>query len=177
MIIPNISTMTEEVIQVPYGRDRERESGSTLDRDSLPSGEEVEREEFTSPRGGLGGLSERLQADDDEDEVVVGAGTGNRSGDDHYEKLSYGRTSVTSDRSAGGGLRGANGRASVAAEDPERLRRDYEYKIATMQTQITNLQRELGDAGDNITRLRAGDSVVQQLEDELSSFRQVCSIL
>lgn len=165
MIIPNKSMMTEEIIQVPYGRNQ-RESASTNDHDSLaPSGEDLD--DFSSPKaGGLNALGNRLRLEEEDDDVIVGG----NSADERAERLSYGRASVSSDRSAGGGVgvRFANGRTStggnVAAEDSEKLRREYEYKIATMQSQMQTLQRNLDEADENEAHSR-------ELEQELTNLR------
>lgn len=192
MIIPNKSTIEEEYIEVPYGRDA-RESGSTTlddrerindssrDIDLVGDSEIDNASDYPgplsprSPPGGLSGLSARLKGveDDDDDDDGVASVPGNRSGDDFFEK--YGRSSVNSDRSAGGTSSLASrlaGRASISA-DQEKMRRDYEFKIATMQTQITNLQRDLGDAAETERKWQEGEARVRQLEDELSTFRRV----
>jgi hypothetical protein len=174
MIIPNKSMMTEEVIQVPYGRDQ-RESASTNDFGSRPSSDH-ESSHFSGPKsslGGLDGIEARLRMDeDDEDEAIRG-----QSQDEYLDKLSFGRASVSSDRSAGAGGSRYTGRASAngnMVEESERLRRDYEYKIATMQSQIQSLQRNLGDADESEVRLKNAEERVRQLEQELEDFRVVC---
>lgn len=199
MIIPNKSTIAEEEIEVPYGRevrdstgtavdergrDRDRMSGRARSRD-LSRGTDTDAD-ADEPIGGLSGLSARLQqvdADDDEDDRggrISGAGA--RSNDEVYDRVSYGRASVASDRSGGGGGGGAGsraygGRTSVAGEDQERIKRDYEYKIATMQTRITSLERDLEDARDREMKASENDKRVMILEDELDTLRQVSVIL
>ena len=182
VIIPNKSTMEEEYIDIPYGRDG-RESGVTIldererTRDGL--GGDNERDSASeypspmmnsrSPLVGLSGLSARLKGVEDDDELVAG----NKSGDDLYDK--YGRSSVDSTRSLGNNasnVRMATVRTTVP-EDQEKLRRDYEYKIATMQTQITNLQRDLGDSAEHEKKRKESESRVKQLEEELASIHQV----
>lgn len=193
MIIPNKSTIAEEEIEVPYGRevrdstgtavdergrDRDRTSGRARSRDfSRGTDTDADADE---PVGGLAGLSARLQQvegdDDEEDGRMSGAGA--RSNDDYYDKVSYGRASVASDRSAGGGAsRGYGGRASVGAEDQERIRRDYEYKIATMQTKIATLERDLEDARVREQKASESENRVRTLEDELDELRRVSSSL
>jgi hypothetical protein len=189
MIIPNKSTMEEEYIEVPYGRDA-RESGSTTiderersrepsgDAGRLTDGELDNASDFPSPLSprsppaGLSGLSARLKGVEAEDDEGGMPGVGGRSGDDYYDK--YGRSSVNSDHSAGGGLgtRMLAGRAT-ASEDQEKMRKDYEFRIATMQTQITTLQRDLGDAGDKERKVKEGEARVRQMEEELMSLRRV----
>lgn len=152
IIIPNKSTIAEEDIEVPYGRS-----------ESAPEDGDGEADEV---EGGLGALARRLIQDPDTD-------GGGRS-DEYYDKMSFGRTSVASDRSA----RLGGGRASAAPnEDNEKIRREYEFRIATMQSRITGLEREIEDGDVRARQLVQSDQRVQQLEDELDMFRRVCSIL
>ncbi|KII95770.1 hypothetical protein PLICRDRAFT_34713 [Plicaturopsis crispa FD-325 SS-3] len=168
MIIPNKSTIAEEEIEVPYGRERES-SGTALD--------ERERDS-PGPIGGLSGLSglrARLggvgESDDEGDAVAE-----ERSGDDYYDKVSFGRASVASDRSNGGTgplrLSGAARGASASGEDQERLRREYEFKIATMQSKITGLERDLGDVEEREQKWLEGEKRVRQMEEELAGLRR-----
>lgn len=177
MIIPNKSTIAEEEIEVPYGR-----NSASAARNRPGAGSDSDREEM-SPRsppngglGGLSGLSARLQqADEDE-------GGGRGSGGDYYDR-SYGRQSAASDRStgtAGIGSRmlggGGGGRTSVA-EDGERVRKEYEYKIATMQTRITGLERDLEDVQDRERKWMDSEKRVRTMEQELSELRRVSRAL
>ncbi|KAF8813736.1 hypothetical protein BYT27DRAFT_7180495 [Phlegmacium glaucopus] len=181
VIIPNKSTMEEEYIDIPYGRDA-RESGvTTLDERERAAdiGRDGDNEpdsasEYPSPMSsrsplvGLSGLSARLKGVEDDDELVAG----NKSGDEVYDK--YGRSSVEAIRSTGNNAPNArmmNVRTTVP-EDQEKLRRDYEYKIATMQTQITNLQRDLGDNAEHERKRTESESRVRQLEEDLANMRQ-----
>ncbi|KAJ6603144.1 hypothetical protein B0H10DRAFT_2167264 [Mycena sp. CBHHK59/15] len=164
MIIPNKSTIEEEYIEVPYGREARESGSSTLDdrdRDRSREADAIVLEDPEppdtasdyplspqSPVGGLSGLSVRLLKDEDEDA--------------DYDK--FGRSSGGSDRA---GSRG--GRASV--EEQDKVRREYEYKIATMQTQITTLQRDLGDAGERERQRQDGEARVRQMEEELVVLR------
>ncbi|KAL6304991.1 hypothetical protein BKA93DRAFT_731941 [Sparassis latifolia] len=185
MIIPNKSTIAEEMIEVPYGREV-RDSSSTAiddrDRDRDRSGErgretDTDGEDF-SPRGlsggglgGLSGLSARLQAAEGEDED----GAGGRS-DDYFDKMSFGRASVTSDRSTGAAGIGSRmlggGRTSVGGDEHERLRRDYEFKIATMQSRITGLERDLEDVQQREQKWSEGEERVRIMQQELEELRQ-----
>ncbi|KAK0195779.1 hypothetical protein F5146DRAFT_1027040 [Armillaria mellea] len=184
MIIPNKSTMEEEYIEVPYGRDARESSSTTVDdrdrsrnasQDVTFMGGVVDEPDSASdyplsPRSpvGLSALSARLKGVEDEDDEVAAG----RSGEDYFDKVSYGRTSANSDRSAGGiTSRLAGGRASVS-DDNEKMRRDYEYKIATMQTQITNMQRDLGDSEQRERKWQEGEARVRQMEEELQVFRR-----
>jgi hypothetical protein len=183
VIIPNKSTMEEEYIDIPFGREA-RESGvTTIDdrvvdgvRDVGGDGELPDSASdypsplsTRSPPAGLMGLNARLK----EVEIEDDSAPGNRSGDDLYDK--YGRSSVDSTRSAGGmGSRLLNRGASVS-EDKEKMRRDYEYKIATMQTQITSLQRDLDESAEHEKRRKDSEARVRQLDEELAGLRQVSS--
>ncbi|KAI0941809.1 hypothetical protein AcW1_003600 [Taiwanofungus camphoratus] len=187
MIIPNKSTIAEEEIEVPYGRevrdssstavdDRGRERDRSVDRGRDTDSEgEVDlgpRSPPTVGLGGLSGLSARLQAvEGDEDESAAA-----RSGEDYFDKLSFGRASVASDRSTGAAGIGsrmlAGGRTSVGGEEQERLRRDYEFKIATMQTRITGLERDLEDAQRREQKWVESEERVRAMEEELDMLRQ-----
>lgn len=171
--------MEEEYIDIPYGRDG-RDSGMTnvddrngdmardVNGDDVPDSASDYPSPIRSPPSGLGGLAARLKGVEDEDDL----GPGNRSGDDLYDK--YGRSSVDSTRSGGpGGSRMMGGRASVA-EDREKMRSEYEFKIATMQTQITNLQRDLNNASESEKKRQESEQRVKQLQDELAGLLQVC---
>ncbi|KAJ2931253.1 hypothetical protein H1R20_g5821, partial [Candolleomyces eurysporus] len=151
MIIPNKSTIEEEYIEVPYGREQ-RESGATID----------------TPGGDM--IRDASMGDDSaNDDDIDPSSSGNKSGDDFYDK--YGRSSVNSDRSSNQIPGRMASRASVTDEQ-EKLRRDYEYKIATMQSQITNLQRDLEDSADTVNKWKDAEARVQQLESELESVRR-----
>ena len=205
MIIPNKSTIAEEEIEVPYGREREststamggRASRSPDTRDRSPDqrgdtdGEPITDNEPSSSRsaqpevGGLSGLSARFRdrALEDEDEEWSGQG---RSGEEYYDKMSFGRASVASDRSTGpvsGSRTSASlntGRMSrsggTMGEDVESLRREYEYKIATMQSRLTALERQVADGEERERRLKetvVGGEKVKVLEEEIKLLREV----
>jgi hypothetical protein len=87
---------------------------------------------------------------------------------DEYDKVSLGRASVTSDRSTGGS-KVLGGQTSVIGDEQERLRRDYEFKIATMQSRITGLERDLDQ------RELGAQQTTGRLEEELEGFRKACS--
>ncbi|KDQ55017.1 hypothetical protein JAAARDRAFT_195904 [Jaapia argillacea MUCL 33604] len=219
MIIPNKSTIAEEEIEVPFGREardsgstaiddrdreRERSFGGDIERsrdvsrelemdgsgegDGMTDGDgegerDLERESvgeyLGSPRSaaglglglgglsGLSGLSARLGTGGGDDEDDGGArgprmSSGVRSGEDYFDRMSFGRASVASDRSFGGG---AGGRT-----EEEAIRREYEFKIATMQTKISSLERDLEDEREKSRE--QGVEKVLQLEAELDSFRR-----
>lgn len=189
MIIPNKSTIAEEEIEVPYARDV-RDSTSTAvderDRSREQSRGNTDAEDIDSPQsppsglGGLSALSARLQSvRDDEDDHG-----GNKS-EDYFDKMSFGRASVASDRSGGAGIGIAagtvgaaaaarmGGRSSVTGEEGERIRREYEFKVATMQTRITGLERELEDAQLREQKWAESEERVRTMENELEELRQV----
>ena len=113
---------------------------------------------------GLGGLARRLAQDPDTD--------GGARSEDYYDKISFGRASVASDRSARGG------RASAAPnEDGERMRRDYEFRIATMQSRIGSLEREIEDGDVRTRQLELSEQRIKQLEDDLNKFRRVSTVM
>lgn len=167
--------MEEEYIEVPYGRDARESVDDSRDRSqeggvALTDGEPDSASDYPisprSPPTGLNGLSARLKGvEDDDDDSGVGK-------EDYFDKASFGRTSASSDRSAGMPSRVIGGRTSVA-EDQERMRRDYEYKIATMQSQISTLQRDLGDVDQKERNWKEGELKVQQMEEELAGLRRV----
>ncbi|KAH9048454.1 hypothetical protein EDB84DRAFT_1457065 [Lactarius hengduanensis] len=147
IIIPNKSTIAEEDIEVPYGRS-----------ESAPEDGDGETDEV---EGGLSALARRLGQDPDTD-------GGGRS-DDYFDKISFGRASVASDRSA----RAGGGRVSTALnEDNEKMRREYEFRIATMQSRITALERAIEDGDLRGRQLEQSDQRVKQLEEELDKFRR-----
>ncbi|KAJ7039191.1 hypothetical protein C8F04DRAFT_950244 [Mycena alexandri] len=173
IIIPNKSTIEEEYIEVPYGREARESGGSTLDdrddrdrmrdRDTLPDPPDTASDYPLSPQspaGGLSGLSARLMKDDDED--------------DQYDK--FGRPNG-GDRDRGDREREREavrlenvGRGNK--EEEEKIRREYESRISTMQTQITTLQREREDADEREREWMDGEARVKQMEEELSTVRR-----
>ena len=212
VIIPNKSIIAEEEIEVPYGREREssstavggRVSRSPDNRDRSPDQRDTDGEIITednnpfaadsrSPRlelkgiggglGGLNGLTARLRdraAEEDEEEW---SGTGRSGGEDYFDKMSLGRASVASDRSAGPGQQSRtsgnmnSGRMSRAggSEDSEALRKEYEYKIATMQSRITTLERSMEEAEERGRRMRdeGAEEKAKVLEEEIRFLRDV----
>lgn len=172
MIIPNKSTIAEEDIEVPFGREIRDSSIATIDDRSQEIGKDVDAEAGTdgendTPLVGLSGLSVRLRSQGDFDDDGV------RSGDDYFEKVSLGRTSVTSDRSTGGaGSRVMGGRTSVGGDEPERLRHEYEFKIVGMQNRIVTLERDLANAEQREEQLRESQQRIKLLEEEIVGFRK-----
>lgn len=188
VVIPNKSTIAEEKIEVPYGREDDavdtQASESTVigddndgdqDRDD-PRGMDSASVGFKSPTsstGGVGALSalsamgkfpasRKRESDDDTAPT--------RSDSDYYEKT-FGRISVSSERQ---GRSSSRVRKLSNAGEGDRLRRDYELKIATMQSRITGLE---GDVADVATRKAESDDHVRKLTSELEKFRSVSVFL
>lgn len=175
MIIPNKSTIAEEDIEVPFGREIRDSSIAMIDDRSQELGKDVDGDAATDGENdtsllGLSGLSARLKSQGDLDDDGV------RSGDDYFDKVSLGRASVTSDRSAGGaaylGSRAMGGRASVGGDEAERLRRDYEFKIVAMQNRIATLERDLANSQQREELLQESQQRMQLLEEEIDGFRK-----
>ena len=164
MIIPNKSTIAEEEIEVSYGREMRESSGTVIDpregvRELDTTDGEHDNWDKRAALGGLNGLSARLRSVQSEDDDMGDV----RS--DEYDKISLGRVSVTSDRSIGGS-KVPGGQTSVTGEEQERLRRDYEFKIATMQSRIISLERDLEQ------RVLDTQQTTSRLEEELEGFRK-----
>lgn len=143
-------------------------------------GEQSPRSPPVGGLGGLSGLSARLQAADGDDDDGGALGGGGHSGDDFHNRMSYGWQSAASDRLAGTGIgarmMNGGGRTSVAGEEQERMRRDYEFKIATMQAQITVLERDLEDVQDCEQKWVDGEQRVRTMEQELNKLRRVSTL-
>jgi hypothetical protein len=92
------------------------------------------------PFAALSGLSARLR-DVEVDDNGGGNESGARSGEDYFDKMSFGRASTSSDRSPsnlargvaasrdGAGATATAAAAAAAAAEPERMRSDYEHRI------------------------------------------------
>jgi len=52
------------------------------------------------------------------------------------------------------------------------MRRDYEFRIATMQSRIASLEREIEDGDVRTRQLELSDQRIKQLEDDLDKFRR-----
>ncbi|KAG1818053.1 uncharacterized protein BJ212DRAFT_1479880 [Suillus subaureus] len=149
MVIPNKSTIAEEDIEVPYGREMRESSGTAIDtREGVRELDTTDGEhEHWDQRGGLNGLSARLRNVHTEDDDA---------GD--------------SDRSIGGSRM-----PSAAGDEQERLRRDYEFKIATMQSRITSLERDLEQRELDTQQTRAEEHgfAMKALQRELDDIRDL----
>jgi hypothetical protein len=53
------------------------------------------------------------------------------------------------------------------------MRRDYEFRIATMQSRIASLERGIEDSDVRARQLEQSDQRINQLEDDLDKFRRV----
>ena len=85
--------------------------------------------------------------------------------DEYYDDVSFGRTSI-------------GDRASAAPDyDREKMRRDYEYCIALMQSRIASLERDVKDGDARALQLEQSDQRIKQLEDDLDKFRRVSLIM
>ena len=192
MIIPNKSTIAEEEIEVPFGGREGRESSSTAIDDRDRGGDRVDTDveadrdpesDYRSPKspiGGLSGLSARLGRDTDDDDPSSTRG----GGDDYYDKMS-----VASDRSGGGpssrpnpsnsannsntSRSGSAAGGVLSAEEQEKMRRDYEFRIATMQSKIQGLEREVGGQRERERKWEDGEERVRSMEEELNGLRRV----
>lgn len=155
VVIPNKSTIAEEEIQVPYGRDDDEsrdfdsasERGGAVDAKRFPP-----HQPNRSLSQGLNALGSSLlngpisPGTDDggglDRERVVGRGQG-----DYYDTISAARASTVS---TGSVLAGANGGRGTREEREaaEQMRSEYEFKIATMQNRISTLEIDLANAKD-----------------------------
>ncbi|KAF8588869.1 hypothetical protein K439DRAFT_1384048 [Ramaria rubella] len=182
VVIPNKSTIAEEKIEVPYGR----EDDARGMRGSRSSAAEEENEEYVdedreteddasvgfkspvSPPSGLGGLSalsaignRRMDRKNDSDDE----GNMGRSDSDDYDRP-YGAVRTLND---GPSRSGNNGPARQASSgDVDRVKREYELKITTMQSRINGLE---GDLSDATSRRLDADETVRKLTAELEMLR------
>ncbi|KIK69320.1 hypothetical protein GYMLUDRAFT_67972 [Collybiopsis luxurians FD-317 M1] len=92
-----------------------------------------------------------------------------RASDDDYPAPGY--PSSIPPRGTNTSRTSNGGRASLSG-DNEKMQRDYELRIATMQTQLSNLQRNLDDSQQTQSKLEVSETRVRQLEDELASVLQ-----
>ncbi|KAI0314554.1 hypothetical protein OF83DRAFT_1136191 [Amylostereum chailletii] len=166
MVIPAKSTIAEEDIEVPFAR-RSRRSDFDADEDG-------DREE----QGGLNGLPRRLGGQS--------AGSGSEGEDEYFDKMSMGRISVGSGRDGRTSTdreRGASrtSASAAAAADFEKARREYEFKIATMQSKIVSMEREAEDRIGLVENLkqRADEEAAERDRDseEIQRLRDQCRAL
>jgi len=171
VIIPNKSTIAEEEITVPFERPEDRTSRTTSDERDDPyddrdteDGASVGFKSPMSPPAGLSGLNalsnignrpKERSRDSDEDPGTA------RSGDSDYY---YNRGAASPARNGS-----FKGRQSNTI-DEEKIRREYELKIATMQSRINSLE---GDVVDASSRKSESDDLVRKLQNELEQLRNV----
>ncbi|KAJ1306218.1 hypothetical protein OPQ81_010926 [Rhizoctonia solani] len=164
-VTPNKSTIAEEEIQVPYGRDEgsedEEEEEEEDDDSKRPlSGENRNGHGKKPSQGGLNALGFNLLStpmSPTSDDGTPMNGLNGRTNSDYYEKMSFGRASVTSSQGGGGG--------ETKRGEVEEIRRDYEFKIATMQSKVASYE----DKG------RADAERIKSLENELRDVRRTLS--
>ncbi|CAE7230326.1 unnamed protein product [Rhizoctonia solani] len=161
-VTPNKSTIAEEDIQVPYGRDEGTEDEEEDDDDTKRLvGEESRNGHTKKPsQGGLNALGFNLLStpmSPTSDDGTPMNGLNGRTNSDYYEKMSFGRASVTSSQGGGGG--------EIKRGEVEDLRRDYEFKIATMQSKIATYEDKSRGDGERI----------RTLEGELRDIRRTLS--
>ncbi|QRW12767.1 hypothetical protein RhiLY_11766 [Ceratobasidium sp. AG-Ba] len=173
-VTPNKSTIAEEVIQVPYGRDEGTEDEDFDDREDTaqrPGSEEDAAGHGKKPsQGGLHALGFGLLStplSPTSDDGTAPNGLNGRATSDYYEKMSFGRASVTSSQGGGGG----GERRNTAIED---VRKEYEFKIATMQNRIAALENEARAAADRERDLRR---TLSDRDSELVRVRDRCEQL
>lgn len=170
-VTPNKSTIAEEVIQVPYGRDEGTEDEDFDDREDTArrtgSDEDVGR--HSKKPSGLNALGFSLLStplSPTSDDGAAPNGLNGRATSDYYEKMSFGRASVTSSQGGGGGER-----RNTEIED---VRKDYEFKIATMQNRIAAMENEARLAADRERDLRR---MLNDRDSELVRVRERCEQL
>ncbi|KAJ6593607.1 hypothetical protein B0H19DRAFT_976500 [Mycena capillaripes] len=161
IIIPNKSTIEEEYIEVPYGREGRDSGVSTLDdRDRgepLPDPPDTASDYPMSPQspaGGLSGLGARLLKSDPDDDYSRNAGSDRER-----------------ERERNQDMRDV-GRSRGSEEETDKIRREYESRITTMQTQISTLQREREDTDERERQWMDSEARVRQMEEELSTVRR-----
>ncbi|KAG8752017.1 component of the polarisome, partial [Ceratobasidium sp. 423] len=160
-VTPNKSTIAEEDIQVPYGRDEGTEDEDYDDDDSKrPLSGDRNGHTKKPSQGGLNALGFNLLSapmSPTSDDGTPINGLNGRTNSDYYEKMSFGRASVTSSQGGGGG---GEKRGEV-----EEIRRDYEFKIATMQSKMASYdEKSRGDA----ERIRTLEGELRDVRRSLS---------
>ncbi|KZS88925.1 hypothetical protein SISNIDRAFT_552392 [Sistotremastrum niveocremeum HHB9708] len=193
VIIPNKSTIAEEdPIEVPFGngsnggadtsgakdtdgeRDLERES----DSDFGPSPKSPEPVGLNALTGRvLGNSTNQPSSLPIEDSDTGGGAT--RSGDEYFDKMSFGRTSVASDRSAplsrNPSRVGRDRESALAEKDREDLKKEYEYKIATLQKKANGSEERVRMMEEELNTLRGKAeehvNAMRELEKELEELR------
>ncbi|QRV84135.1 hypothetical protein RhiJN_12151 [Ceratobasidium sp. AG-Ba] len=172
-VTPNKSTIAEEVIQVPYGRDEGTEDEDFDDREDTAQRPVVRKMQPDTGRSPLKVDSMHWASVCSPHRSVRPAMMGRRlmvlMGVPHptITKMSFGRASVTSSQGGGGG----GERRNTAIED---VRKEYEFKIATMQNRIAALENEARAAADRERDLRR---TLSDRDSELVRVRDRCEQL
>ncbi|KAG8876901.1 component of the polarisome [Serendipita sp. 405] len=185
VVIPNKSTIAEEEIQVPYGRDsRARDSDI---RDSVVtdgSGEENfprrsppkenlsvsnnwDRSPSTPLQGGLSALAAGLKRGQPQPQQLDLS--------DEDDRTEFFETSTVGGGRARSGSGSSNAtrrkmetRGGMDREETEKMRKDYEYRITSLQSKNATLQEELDIANK---RKREDEDLIRELRDEIGSMR------
>lgn len=194
MVIPNKSTIAEEEIQVPYGRDSRAPRESDI-RDSVASdlSADIKLDDTPPPpmqRKGSGGNNLAAStAGLDESKwgsspvtplqgglSALAAGLGknrNRSPpSDEDDRTDFFDTSTVGGRARSGSGGSNTARrptfGGVDREETEKMRKDYEYRITNLQSKVGTLQDEL----DRVNKERQSDKErIRELTDEIASMR------
>jgi hypothetical protein len=179
VIIPNKSMMAEEdPIEVPFDNpppeseleEEEEVLESEYETSPAPQAENLSQSQGGGGGmggfGGLAGLAGKFIATDRDRDDRGEKEASAKSDNEYFDKVSFGRASVASDRSNGVPLsRNAsrNGRDREGGErerEKEELKKEYEYKIATL-----------------MKRAQVGDEKVKGLEEDLENQREVSLLL
>nr|GAT57893.1 predicted protein [Mycena chlorophos] len=167
VIIPNKSTIEEEYIEVPYGREARESAGSTFDdrdrADADPEPPDTASDYPFSPQtpaGGLNALGARLFKDEDEDD--------NRFGRDRDRNRDRDRDMSREREMSRDRDRSRDRERMNMSDETDKMRQDYEYRIATMQSQISTLERQRDEGADRERQMEESEGRVRQLEDELN---------
>ncbi|KAH7098298.1 hypothetical protein BKA62DRAFT_376181 [Auriculariales sp. MPI-PUGE-AT-0066] len=147
MIVPSKSTIATEEIESPFER-------------PISTVSSTQQNEADSP------------IDEDDDDIREGnisaLSKGDKDDGGYYENSSYGRASPNSVMSPAVSRSNTVASTREGSETAERIKRDYEFKVAQMQNKLNGLESELADA------LRQRDESqlsVRQLSNELEDLR------
>ncbi|KAG8829878.1 component of the polarisome [Serendipita sp. 399] len=191
MVIPNKSTIAEEEIQVPYGRDsRARDSdirdsvvtdGSTDDSiPPPPPGRSAVKKDGglsvtnnwdrspASPLQGGGGLSALAAGLKRNQQPVQPDLSDEDDRTDFFETSTAGGRARSGSGSSNATRRKMEPRGGMDREETEKMRQDYEYRITSLQSKVATLQDELDIANK---RKREDEDQIRELTDEIASMR------
>jgi protein SPA2 len=125
----------------------------------------IAEEDIEVPYGGLDALERRLGQDPDTD--------GGAHSDDYYDKMSFGLARGSSTRLVVGTVERVLLSTRMTTRGYGEIP-NSEFRIATMQTHIAGLERELEGGNVHARQHEQLDRRVKQLEEELDKFRRVC---